>query len=150
MAILDTKDLRRALLHFKRPVLCLSRALAPFLRKRAVAFQKQQRSILTFLGSKPAYGEAASLSKDARSDPDRATPSRLYIGLPLPERGGDGVGSSVIFGVPQYRRRTSPPFHFRRRPVLRSPTAEFERHCIGISTTPLTILWQDSWKKWRT
>lgn len=35
----------------------------------------------TFLGSEPAYGEAASFSKEAKSDPDSATPSRLYIVL---------------------------------------------------------------------
>ena len=33
--------------------------------------------------SEPAYGEAASLSKEASRDPDSATPSRLYIARPL-------------------------------------------------------------------
>lgn len=47
-----------------------------------VAINKHSCSQLsrhTCLGSEPAYGDAGSLSKDARSDPDSATPSRLYI-----------------------------------------------------------------------
>lgn len=37
---------------------------------------------LTALWSDPAYGDAASLSNDARRDPDSDTPSRLYIFSP--------------------------------------------------------------------
>lgn len=38
-----------------------------------------QNETRTFLGSDPAYGDAGSLSKEASSGPDSATPSRLYI-----------------------------------------------------------------------